>query len=380
MRRILALFLVLAAACVAVGLALSGSSSAAITVNGLRITQDQFNRELQVIASNPLYQCYLDAKTLVNTSGAQSAPAIQANGSWTSGAVVEWTDLRVTQLVAEHEVAVRGLHVELPATQSSVVLARSALGQQLAAQIDSDLGQAQQESSSGFSCSGASSAADPGLATLTSLPAWFLRGQLEGYGATKALASLTPQQSTSTPALQRWYATHSREFDTLCAAGLVVNDQQTADTVVSEITSGKLTIHEAAKSATLDVDASLRSSGGSLGCFTPTNVEYQGVSQILGARGIGSPTTIPENTGVFVVALTRRTHNSFSSVINEVVASVTAQNAQRTATLLTDLQNASRVDVAPQLGRWVRNSLGGTLENTPPPKGAVTNSSADSSS
>ncbi len=382
MRRVLALLAALAATAVAVGLAASPSSASAISVDGASISQSQFSRQLQVVADHPLYQCFLAAKSYVSTPSGASAlvPAIEGSrGTWTSGAVVEWTDLQVTRLVAERADAAHGIAVVVPPATTSAELAATGLGRSLAAQINSLELQAQQLQS-GYSCRAAGTITDPGTATLLSLPAWFLREQLQGLAATLALSKISPQQPTTTAALRRYYDGHVAAYDTLCASGLIVADQPMADKVIRELTAGSLTISEAAKNPKLDTDPSQVADGGKIGCYSPSSPSYASVQHYLGSLAVGAPTSLPEQTGVLVVEVTSRTHNPFGTVRGAVAAQLRAENAGAVAGYLVGLQRASRITVAPHLGRWETNALGGTLVPFSPPLAAVTNPTADTSS
>lgn len=382
MRRVLALLVVAAAIAVSVGLATSSSAAASIRVNGSTLTKSQLDQELEAIAHSPLYQCYLSARTLLATNGEQVAPKIEtAGGSWTSGAIVEWGDLRVTQLVAETYVRARHASpASTPTGATSAELVATPQGRAYAARITADDDDASTTEQL-YSCPAASGITNLGAATLESMPAWFVRQQLAAEVATDALARFTSQQPTTLAALRTWYASHERDFDTLCASAIVAPNPATAASVVRRIDAGTLTIAQAVDQPSLNVDTQLKSSHGSLGCYPPSSQSYAEVSHYVAAVPVGTATSFSNGGTVVVVVPTRKTPNAFSAVASQVASQVSALNATKVGELLTAAQRAATIVVSPELGRWVPNSLGGTLEPPIAPGGkAVLDPAADASS
>lgn len=383
MRKVLVLVVAAAVASVGAGLALSAGSAAAITVNGATISGDQLNRELRAIDASPLFQCFLEARTLVSTDGQQSAPALTTgSGAWSTGAIVEWGDIRVTQLLAEAYVEAHdpGALV-LPAATTPAALAATKQGAVLAGKLTSSFADAT-ELASTYSCPAAESTTDPGAATLTSLPLWFDRAQLKAQLALDAIASLVPQVGTSRAALRTWYGPRAHEFDTICASAVIADDEADGLKLVHLINTHRLTIEQAAVNPKWDVSSAQVKAKGSIGCYAPSNASYADVTHYLGSLGVGVATSFPSSTiGYVVVAATKRTTNAFDTVVGSVLARVNAQNAAAVAGLLTTLQRSATVTVDQAIGRWVPNSLGGTIEPpAAPPLAGVSNPEANASS
>lgn len=367
MRKALALLLAVAAGAVVAGLAIP---SAAVTAGATTLSTTELDNELQAIASSASFSCYLDARDFLQSQGQQTAPPFRgvSTQSWGTGAVVEWSNIRVTQLVLDDYVATR-----LPSafSASALAAARSALANAITETGTTAIEDAQSAGAS-FTCPGAAS----GQATLASLPRWFLDSQVRAEAGTLGLTALVPSPiATSGAGLREWYRAHSGDFDTTCLSDLVVASQTKADDVANRVDHGLVFSTAVARYST---DSTNRKHHGAIGCYSPTSPNWSSVSQYVGSVPVDKATVVQGSNGWYVLSPTKRTGNRLDSILSAVVAQARDLNVQRAQLLATSIQNAAHVSVAPQIGGWVTTSLGGTITApSPPPSAAILNAAAN---
>lgn len=369
MRKALALLLAVAIGSVAAGIAIP---SGAVTAGATTLSTAELDNELQAISSSASFSCYLDARDFLQSNGQENGPPFHGASSqaWGTGAVVEWSNIRVTQLLLDDFVA---SHDPSALSPSSLVAARSALADAITATGTTAVDDAE-SAGTAYSCQGSAS----GQATLASLPAWFLDEQVRAEAGTLGLTALVPNPiATSGPGLREWYRANSRDFDTICLSDLVVSSQTKAGTVVSEVDHG---LPFATAVDRYSSSAAGRKDHGAIGCYSPTSPDWSSVSQYVGDVPVGRAIDVQGGNGWYVLAPTRRTQNVFGSIQSAVAAEARDLNVQRAQVLATSIQAAAHVSIAPQIGSWVPTSLGGTITApSAPPPAAVLNASANTS-
>jgi hypothetical protein len=367
MRKALALLLAVAVAAVVAGRVIPSS---AVIAGASTLSTSQLDAELQAISSSPSFSCYLDARDFLQSSGTQGAPALRGVSSqtWSTGAVVEWGNIRTTQLILDDRIAVLD-----PAAFSVGALdeARSSLATAITETLSTATDDAESAGTS-FSCKGEAT----GPATLVSLPSWFLTEQVRAQAATLGLATLVPNPiPTSGARLQAWYAKHSGEFDTTCLSDLIVATQATADEVEAQVNYG---LNFATAVSRYSTDAAGRKKHGAIGCFSPTSPDWSSVEQYVGTIATRSATVVQGEGGWYVISPTSRTPNSFRSILTAVESEARDLNVQSAQVLATSFQAAAHVSVDPAIGAWVATSLGGTITApSAPPSDAILNAPAN---
>jgi hypothetical protein len=372
MRKALVLLVAAATAAVLGGLFIP---STAIKAGASTLSAAELQRELRAIATTPSFGCYLAARDLLQSDGEQAAPPITGASSeaWSTGAVVEWGNIRTTQLVLDSYVARHDLGAF---SDRALGAASTALAQSIDGAIEEATAEASQNGSS-FSCASEKS----GEATLAALPAWFRDQQVYAEAGTLGLASLVPKQiATSGPGLAAWYAANATEFDTTCLSYLQVATATVANEVVAKVDAG-MTMATAIDR--YSPDPSELTHHGDLGCFSPTSQDWSSVVEYVGDLKVGQATAVQsensEDQAVYVIlSPTKRTHNAFASIESAVAAQAHELNVQSTQVLATAIQSNVHVSVSPWIGTWVATSLGGTITApATPPATAILNAAAN---
>jgi hypothetical protein len=367
MRKALVLLLAVAVAAVVAGRVIPSS---AVTAGASTLSTSQLDDELQAISSSPSFSCYLDARDFLQSSGQQSAPPVSGVSAqaWSSGAVVEWGNIRTTQLLIDDHVAI---HDPSAFSAGALDAAKSSLATSITEALSSATDDAE-SSGTQFSCPGEAS----GATTLSSLPSWFRAEQVRAQAGTLGLASLVPNPiPTSGPALKAWYVAHSGQFDTTCLSDLLVTSQTTAYAVSSKVDSG---LSFATAVSRYSTDAAGRKKHGAIGCFSPTSPGWSSVAQYVGNVPTGKATVVQGENGWYVLCPTKRTPNAYESIVAAVEAEARDLNVQSTQVLATSIQAAAHVSITPAIGAWVETSLGGTITApSAPPSDAVLNASAN---
>lgn len=358
------LVLVVVAAAIAVGAGRTIASSA-VTVNGVALSQRQFNLELDAIAASAPFQCYLRAQSALNSVGPTSITGTSTR-SWSTALAVGWVTARTRDLALVAYVRAHDLKALSPA---SLAAAQANLDHLITSTIAQAL-----NSVSGFSCPAARS----GAVTLASMPGWFRANQVEAQAAELALPSLVaPRIPTRGPALRSWFNQHATEYETTCLSYIVTPDAETAQAAASAVTAG-LPFAEAAKQYSTDASAAR---GGSIGCISPSSSSWAGVRIYVGSVPTGKLSEVfpaPSGQGYWLFEVTKRTPNSFERIHTAVQRDAVARNLERPTQLAWTIQRYAGVAVNPALGTWLPNALGGTIVPPPmPPPASVTNPAAN---
>jgi hypothetical protein len=374
MRKALALLVVVAVAAVVAGRVIP---STAVTAGASTLTTSELDSELQAISRSASFTCYLDARDFLQSNGQSGVPPLRgaAPGTWTTGAVVEWANIRTTQLLIDAHVARRDPSAfSANALLSAKVSLATAITQTLTTAINDA-----QSAGSSFTCPGEAA----GPATIASLPGWFAAEEVRAQAGTLGLAALVPSPiPTAGAGLRAWYSAHSGEFDTTCLWDVQLSSQVQAEVVASAVDHG---LSSAAAVARYSTSAQNRKAHGSIGCFSPTSPSWASVVQYVGNLAVGKA-TVASGTGsngapqYYVLGPTRRTGNSLDSILSAVQAQVRDLNIQSAQLLATSIQAGAHVSVTSVIGAWVPTSTGGTIvAPTAPPVAAILNALANTS-
>lgn len=369
MRWVLALVIVAAAGCVAAGLV---DQPSAVRVDGSSLSMRSLDAELAAIATSKSYQCYLEARTLVQD---QAAPTLSATApTWLTDSAVYWADLRAADLTLEATVGRKD-----PAAFSAAHLAaaRASLESAITDTLNEALSEteaSEEQSGSGtaFSCPGELD----GAGTLASMPSWFVAGQVRAQAATLGLAALIPSPvPTSGPSLEAWFGSHRSMFKTVCIAWVVVATSAEATRVEHQINDGSTTIAAAARAESLDTTT--KDKGGSIGCYSPNSSYWTSASSDVASLSIGHVSTFADGSDYAVLGPTSRYVEPFAEIEKGVANSASEINLQSEQLLATEYQAAASISVSDELGTWTPSSSGGTIAvPVGPPASSLLNATA----
>jgi hypothetical protein len=211
------------------------------------------------------------------------------------------------------------------------------------------------------------------------MPAWFVDDQVQAQAATLGLEALLPGTIPTTgPGLKRWYDSHAHLFDTTCVSIIQQTGLQTAQELMAEINSGRISIDEAARR--FSTDPTTGAKGGAFGCIKPGDRLWETVFEDINPLRIGTVTIFSggQANQYTLVGPTRRIPNSFVVISATVSAEAQLINTQRASALALQIQRGSLVAVNPGIGTWEPTTLGGTITAPSlPPDSALANPSAN---
>jgi parvulin-like peptidyl-prolyl isomerase len=332
MRRVIA-FVVVAL----VGAAVAGFwiDNSALKVNDQSISDATLRADLTSIQNSQSFECYLTALYPENWGSGAGGATMAVSG------VTAWTNLRVEGLALEQFVAKR---FKFKFTPSVLDSARSSLiGEMTSAAATAN-----------FSCPTSADVA------LSQLPTSMVNEQLKAQAASLVLVNnLTTSTPLTTPALEKYFAQNSANYDEICVS-------------IALVTAQSLSAFEAAQAqgesvATLakdfSVDASAKS-GGSYGCYGPSSSAYASVRSDVNGTALGHFQTQPFSTSqsgvtyALFVAPTKKTPVTYAQAASAVLSDVQSSNANSANTVKEEILYADAITVNPNLGRWGLDSAG----------------------
>jgi hypothetical protein len=159
--------------------------------------------------------------------------------------------------------------------------------------------------------------------------------------------------------MKTYYKAHQSEYDTLCVSiALVLPASVNAFDAAEAAGDSVATL---AKDYSQDPSAS---KGGAYGCFAPSNESFSSVrADVASGKFDAFPTTpqyIDYNSGEYAlfVAVTKRTHTSYSQSAQAVLSDLQNLNAQNATKVKNSLLYAAAVHVDPSFGQWGLNTTG----------------------
>ncbi len=358
MKRALAILVVLA---VALAVAAFTVPQNAASVNGEGVSQTSVNSDLVAIAHSDEFQCYLDSRIVLQTSGQVTALPIYGVSSSQSEPkafdprfVGYWLGQRINGVMLEQMAAARHLTI----TPADLAFGRADLEDTITATIG-DL--------SGTQYARCSATGDQVLA---SLPSDFVNELVETQAAGDAVEASSAGYALSVGALAAYFSAHRTRFDTLCVSAIQTQTKAEAATYRAQILAGT-PFSQIAK--TLG-----STTGGTLGCFSPSNSQFPGVQSLAGSVATGKVSQPISYRGVYVLLeVTKRTPNSFETAASSVRAAVLAAGATKAGLSLESKVRRSDVSVDPAYGRYVPASTVVVAPPPSPPVRAVLNPSAN---
>ncbi|HVA70093.1 MAG TPA: hypothetical protein VNF08_02070 [Acidimicrobiales bacterium] len=346
MRRLVALFVIALLGAGVYGL--SGSSSG-ITVNNTSLSGAAFRTELSAISHDNTLQCFITALDPTNYAPGAGGYSIKAAGA------AAWANLRVEGLAIDQYVT--GVLKYHP-TASELARATTSLEGEMT----------QQASANHLPCPGTSAAA------LAAMPTEMRSAEVEAQATSLYLVSkLKKAVPLTTASMQRYYAAHTSNYDTLCISIALVLPADVSAFGKSQ--SAGLSVVALAKKYSQDASAK---NGGTYGCYAPSSTAYAGVrADATSALDTfpATPQIISYNNATYAlyVAVTKRTITPFAKAAALVLSDLRTLNASSANTVKNTLLFAAAVHVDPAFGRWGLNTTGPTVfAPATPTKGDVT--------
>ena len=353
MRRTLLIVLATVVFIVAAGsLALlvgPGPAPNAALVNATPIPNQQVTSDINTVVNNHPYLCYLNAATLVRTSGSSGLGSVTGSkpNTWSPSFVASWLDQEITAEVVAQENAKLGI----PAPSATdLALAKA----DLIGSMDSTLSQV---ASTAYACPTSATA------ILDSMPADFVQRQVLAQANSEALLAHEGGVALDDQSLRRYFEENRSHFDTVCVSGILLGNQATASSVRTQLEGGA---NFADVAAFASQDAS-RTKGGALGCFTPGSANYQSVQTDVGSLAVGQITQpLASQNGKYVLLkVTSRTPSTYESVRSVVRRTALGVDASRVSQQANNLVKNANIWIDPTYGTW-NASKGGVIPTTTP--------------
>ena len=339
--------------------------SDAASVNGHGISVSSLNGELAAIGASPEYQCYLQASVVLDSQGQSQLPAIGgvgqaggpgAGGTYNAAFVRYWLSRMVsTELVAQQARA-RGVAV----TAADVTAARA----ETERIITGTLVTLQQDGVQP-TCSPVPS----GAQVFASLPAAFVDSLARAQATSDLLAARVVGSDLTQGSMDRYFAAHRADFDTLCVDGFSVATQAGAAQIRAGIAAG--TPFAAAVPSGTTVQTA---------CFSPTNASYQVISSAVGGLAIGGVSQpLQSSSGAsFLFELTQRTPATLAGSRPILRGAIIDAGIKRADQVLRTVERRSAIAVDPRYGSWTATaSAMGVLAPASPPASSLLSPAAD---
>ncbi len=347
MKRLIVLLIVLAGGLAAAAFVVPSNAA---TVNGVAISQQQVNSDLNAIVHSPDYQCFLNAEEAVTTGGQTALPPIVASartGDSTGHQAVS------TRFAAYYLDTVIGHQLvldlagsrHLQVTAADLATARTQLTGQITAVL-SDVAESK------YACSPGTTAKE----ILATMPTSFVDRTVKFDGTVSVLEEDLSGVGSTTADLERYFDNHAAQFDTACFTVAQYTSQTDAEAAAAMVAAGT-------PFATV---AGQTQGGGPQGC----DILY-GVASTLPAGSdleslplntVSSP--IEENGTFLLVEITSRTPTTFAKAKTEVENAVQAAGATKAGTTIDTAQKAANISVDPRYGEWTE------MRVLPPPSPA----------
>ena len=340
-------------AAVAVGIAFAAPSNAAV-VNGAGLPVSVVQTDLDAVANNSAYLCYLNASALVRSNGTSGLSAVKGatSDSYSSSFVTLWMNQEITRTLLEQKAA----SADIP-TPSAADLAQARTD--LVSSIDSTLAQV---SGSQYQCPVTADA------LLNGMPKSFVDRQVGAQALSEAFLARSAGISITPAAVKAYYEANTSKFDKICLSGILVSSKATADSLKSQLAAG-------ADFATLatqnSIDAQSKAQGGAIGCFGPMSSQYQSVLTDVGSLKVGEVTDpLASQGGSYVLlTVTKRTTTPFDGLATIIRRTMVASAATKSSAAISSLLHSAQVSVNPRYGIWKASASSAGL--IPPPAPAT---------
>jgi parvulin-like peptidyl-prolyl isomerase len=366
-KRFVLLLLVLGAI---VAVAAFSVPANAFTVNGTGLAQSTFNSDLQTIANNTGYQCYLNAQLALASegqaqqfiySGVGANSQSGGNGTYAMTFVRYWMGQLVNGEVVEQAAADHHLTPDaedLAAAKAETADTIDGTFEELATLQISP------------SCN------ESGTDIVNSLPADFVNRLVQAQASSDLLEASVAGYRLSDQAVLNYYTSHQSQFDTLCVGAIFSTTQATAQSLRNQVAGGA-SFSQLAKANSIDTTSA--ANGGALGCFEPGSVDYPTISNdVAGLSAGGLTQPIQESGASYFLQLTSRNPSSFASVATVVRETMLGTGRTKATALLDRATQRDHIAIDPRYGSWTASSATiGVLQPPSPPLSSVVSAAAD---
>lgn len=353
MKRLIVLLIVLGGGLAAAAFAVPTNAA---VVDGSSISQQTLNADVSAIAGSPDYQCYLNSQEYLSSQGQQQLPPVVGAGTGqnsgqhptaTSAFTANYLDTEIGhQLIIEMADA-RGVTV----TDADLSEARKNLTAQISS-VMSEILQTAQGQNPAYSCS-VTGRPLTGEEVLSTMPTSFVDEQVQFIATATALQEDFAGVGSTTADLERYYAAHQSQFDTVCFDAAIFSSEDAASTAAAGVDFGT-PFAQATASAVQQ---------GTIPCGSVSGIAAQIPASVsdLDTVAIGKASkpiavgTSQSGSGqeFLVVSPTKRTPTAFGSVKAEVAAAVEQAGSKATSAALTVKERHASVSVDPRYGTWV---------------------------
>ncbi len=312
--------------------------SPAAVVDGTSISRNTLNAELEAIASNSVFSCYLQASVAVRSGNSASLPSISgsSSGSFDTAFVDFWLSQRVDDLLVERLAA--GQHLAIDAR------ALAAGRADLMSSMDSVLGAAAVSAGQSAVC------AASGAAVLTTLPSSMVDELVRAQAAGDLVLAHAAGYGLSQNQLSRYFALHSDQFQTICLSAIQVATPASAAALRASIEAGG---SFAALAKANSTDQASAANGGALGCFTANQGAYQTVATDVKGLAVGQVSQPIANNGSYLLLMvTRDFPASFDAVVPAVRHQVLVAGSTKASAELHSFTKTASISIDPRYGQW----------------------------
>ncbi|HVA02916.1 MAG TPA: hypothetical protein VMU64_04135 [Acidimicrobiales bacterium] len=363
MKRLLALVVVGALCTAAAGCDLSPDAA---TVNGLTISQSEFQGQLSVISGSTVAQCAL---SIEEAQSGGTLPTVAGSGQSTVS--TRFAAFALNGLVAQ-------------------TLEESALAKRHAAVTTSDLAAARKDYISQVEAA-STQVTSPcnltGADLVNRLPKAFVDSQVRALAAQEKLEEVVGHIDVSPTAVHGYYNTHRAEVTQLCLNFIIASDQASAQTIHDRIAAGT-TFADASKGVGVDANTPPGGAGpcvfpsdvvSQLGQTTATAVEGLADGQLAPPQGISVPNQTTGVSQTIWIVISVRAHQlvSFANTEAGLRQEILAKGGPAFSTALGHVVRSASVELDPRYGTWNPNR--GVAAPTPPKPAFVLNPSHDGS-
>jgi hypothetical protein len=356
-KRLLVLLVVLAGGLAAAAFTVPSNAA---SVNGVSISKQQLNSDLNAIAGSADYRCFLNAEEAVTTGGATSLPSVDGTahvGDGTSRQTVTtgYASYYLETAIGHQLVLELAAQRHLRVTPQELAAARAEYEGQITAVL-TDV------ASSKFTCGSAATAKE----ILGTMPGSFTDRTVTFDATVSVLEEDVAGVGSTTADLQRYFDSHSAEFDTACLTVAGYSSQADAQAAAATVAAGTPFATVAAQTQ----------GGGPQKCEIlygiAASLPAGSDLESLPLNTVSNP--ISDNSNYFLVEITQRTPTPFAKAQAAVENAVQTAGASKTGTLIDSAEKSAHISVDPRYGDWSATRV---IPPTPPPTTDLLNRSVD---
>lgn len=199
------------------------------------------------------------------------------------------------------------------------------------------------------------------------------RTTAEVYVLQNALADTSPAN------LKRYYEEHKDQFESVCAAHILVDSEDAAEKIEAQLAKAKdkqATFEEIARKDSKDTGSG--ADGGSLGCASPSNyvAEFKDAVRTQKLGVIGDP--VKTQFGYHIIRVdSREAAKPFEEVEDQVKTAITDSQQGPFNEFLNKASTKAKVDVNPRYGTYDKSGESPQIVPPKAPANSTTNNSGN---